>query len=224
METLQSAVEYIGGLSYLGLGITGFLAQAIIPVPEEVVLIALGYLLSIGDFTWYFAFPAIVLGVLLGDIAIFLLSYHGNKALRFTYDNVFSHIVPMDEPFIRRHIKTIIVVSRFVIQLRFLGPFFAGYIKTPLKTFIAYDFPAAIVYALGYIGMGMFFSQRIESILSGINQIKNLIWIIVGVLILIGIIKGLKTFVLSWYYKIEKKEQQDEFLNDVLKKEYTEKN
>jgi membrane protein DedA with SNARE-associated domain len=209
MEALQSAIEFVGGLSYVGLGVTGFLAQAIIPVPEEVVLIALGYLLSVGDLTWYFAFPAIIIGVLLGDLAIFLLSYHGNKSLRFTYEKIFSHIVPIDEPFIRRHVKTIIVVSRFVIHLRFLGPFFAGYIKTPIKTFIAYDFPAAVVYAIGYIGIGMFFSQKIDMILSGVNLLKNIVFVIVGIALVVSITKGLKKLVLNWYYKTESREYKE---------------
>lgn len=203
MEILQTTIEQLGSLSYIGLFVVGFLAQAVIPVPEEMVLIALGYVVSVGGLSWWIAIPVILAGVLVDDVVIFLLSYHGNKAVRFTYEKIFSHIVPMDEPFIRRHIKTIIVVSRFVIQLRFLGPFFAGYIKTPLRTFIAYDFVAAIIYSLIYIALGAFFSNKLELIIGGINQAKNIVWIVVGILLIISLIKGLKKIILGWYAKKE---------------------
>lgn len=208
MELLQSTITQLGSFSYLGLFVVGFLAQTVIPIPEEIVLIALGYVVSFGGLSWWIAAPMILVGVLVDDIILFLLSYHGNKAVRFAYNKIFSYIVPINESFIRRHIKTIIVISRFVIQFRFLGPFFAGYIKTPLRTFIIYDFIAAIAYSLIYIAIGAFFSHRIDLIIGGINQVKNIVWIIIGILLIIALISSLKKFVLTWYTKTGQTKQE----------------
>ncbi len=206
MEAFQEVVVSIAGISYIGLFITGFLAQAVIPVPEELVLLALGYVISLGGLNWFIAVPVVIGGMLLSDIIIFYLSYSGNKIVYWVYNKIFAKIVPMDEPFIRKHIKPIIVVSRFMIQLRFLGPFFAGYIKTPFKTFIQYDFPSAVVYAGIYMGMGIFFNKKIELIIGGINQAKNIVFIVLGIIIAISLTKGLKKIILDWYTKKEQEE------------------
>lgn len=206
METTQSAIAHIGSLSYFGLFILGFLAQAVIPIPEEAVLVILGYVIGMGTLSWYIAIPAVIAGMLISDIIIYALAYSGNKVVHWVYQKIFAKIVPLDDVFIKKHIKKIIVIARFLIQLRFLGPFFAGYTKTPWKTFVAYDFPAAIVYGTFYIGIGIFFRNKLELILSGVGQVKNLILIAIGIILLITITKGLKKVMLNSYNKMFKKE------------------
>ena len=52
MQEISIITESIGGLTYGGIFILALLPNLFIPVPEEIVLLAMGYLTGIGIFAY----------------------------------------------------------------------------------------------------------------------------------------------------------------------------
>lgn len=180
-------IAQAAGYSYIGLFVVGFLANVFVPVPEEIVLLAIGYLVGTGAVGFIPTVLAVILGALLSDFIFYELSYRGNKIVKIIYEKYFSRVIPLSTSFIEANIKKIIFISRFLIQFRFLGPFLAGYVKFPRKKFLWLDLAALAVYTTFFIWLGFTFQGRIERIVSGIGQAHNII-IAIAILIAVGFI------------------------------------
>lgn len=194
-------LKQIAALSYAGIFGTSFLANIVVPVPEEVVILAIGYVAGTGTINFWITLPIVIAGMLLSDIIMFSLSLHGNKIVRTVYDKFFAKIVPMNQEFVERHITKIVFVSRFLVNLRFIGPFLAGQAKISYKRFILIDGLAITIYASVLLWAGHYFSGRIESIFSGVGIFKNVLLIIFAVLILWSVGQAIK----KAFLKFEKK-------------------
>ena len=66
-------------LSYLGTFIVMALSGTLVPVPEEIMLLLIGYASGTGLSNIYLTFAAAALGVMVGDSVLFFLSLKGNK-------------------------------------------------------------------------------------------------------------------------------------------------
>lgn len=204
MET-NEIIRHVGALSYFGIFGTAFIANIVVPVPEEVVILAIGYVVGAGTMNFWIVLPIVIMGMLLSDVIMFGLSLHGNKIVRTVYDKFFAKIVPMNDEFITRHIRKIVFVSRFLVNLRFIGPFLAGQAKMSYKKFILIDGAAIIIYASALLWAGHYFSARIESIFSGAETLKNVILVIIGIVVLITLTKSIKAAFLRFEMKGIKK-------------------
>jgi membrane protein DedA with SNARE-associated domain len=105
--------------------------------------------------------------------------------------------VTHDDTFIERHIKKIIFFSRFLVQLRFLGPFLGGTKKVPLRTFLTYELAALCIYVPLLLSVGAYFRNRLEAILEGLGTVHNIILIIIGAVILLSVIGLLRRLFLG---------------------------
>lgn len=186
-------------MSYLGILGISFLANIIVPVPEEIVILAIGYVAGTGRINFWFTLPIVILGALLSDAGMFALSRRNNPIVRGFYDRFFSKIFPINQSFIDAHIEKIVFSARFLVQLRFLGPFLAGQAKMTWRKFLSYDISALIIYVSVLLWAGHYFAARIDKIFDDVNQIKNIFLILAGVVILWSIGQLLKKFFLGEY-------------------------
>lgn len=200
MET-NEIIRQVAALSYLGIFGVSFLANIVVPVPEEVVILAIGYVVGSGDFNFWIALPIVIAGMFLSDIIMFALSLHGNKIVRAAYDKFFAKVVPMNQEFIEKHIKKIVFVARFLVNLRFIGPFLAGQAKMSYRQFTIIDGGAIVLYATILLWAGHYFSNRIESIFSGVGMFKNILLVVILVVLLISVGQAIK----KAFFKFEKK-------------------
>lgn len=185
-ESTTALISQLGSLSYIGIFITSFLANVVVPVPEEVVLIIFGYLSKVHtSLSLVYLVPIVICGVLLSDIIMYSLARSNNRLVTFFYNKLFSHLFsPESSQWVGQNIKKIIFFSRFMIQFRFLGPFFAGQQKTPFKTFLLYDLLAVSFYVPLYIIIGRFFYKKLNLIIYNVNIVKNIVLVVfVGILV-----------------------------------------
>ncbi len=204
METSE-IIRHVGALSYLGIFGISFLANVVVPVPEEVVILAIGYVVGAGTMNFWVVLVIVIAGMFLSDLIMFTASLRGNKIVRLAYDKFFARLIPMNDEFIARHINKIVFVARFLVNLRFIGPFFAGQAKMSYKKFMLIDGAAIIIYAATLLWAGHYFSGRIESIFSGVGTVKNVILVVVGLVLLITITQAIKKAFLRFEMKGEKK-------------------
>ena len=189
MTGFDTLIIQLGTLSYLGIFGISLLANMVIPVPEEIVVLAIGYVAGTGHINGYMLVPIIILGLVISDTALYFLARSGNKFIVGFYNKLFARKAEARREWIGAHIEHVIFFSRFMMQLRFLGPFFAGQNKTPLRTFYTYELAALVLYVPFLVWAGGYFQNRIHEIINGIGLVRNAILLLVGVAILISIFK-----------------------------------
>ena len=189
MSLTQSLIAEIGVLSYVKIFGISLLANLIIPVPEEIVILILGYLAGTGKINGFYIVPIIIFGLLISDICIYMLSKHGNKLVNFFYTKVFAKKIVGKEVWINQHLEKVVFFSRFLMQLRFLGPFFAGRTGMPLRKFITIELAALVIYVPFLVWAGGYFQNRIEAIVNGVGLVRNIVLIVFSALILIWVWK-----------------------------------
>jgi len=191
----------LGGLPYGGMFIIAFLSNIFLPVPEEVILLAVGYLTGIGIFTYPLMVGIFVLGMLISDYLLYSLSYKGSKLVKKLHKRLEKKGLLKDEKYLKKHIKKIIFFSRFLIYLRFIGPVVAGSLKTDRKTFLIYDFLALVIYVNIFLGLGNYFHEQIKFITDGVARFKNYFEIVIIAIITVLVLKFIQKNFLKWMKK-----------------------
>lgn len=195
----EEIIKQISLLSYGGIWLTAFAANVIVPIPEEGVLLLLGYVA--GGPTWNGLIILLIVytGVIASDILIYSLAKAGNKFVTGAYNKLFATKVEARREWIEKNMDKVIFFSRFLIQLRFLGPFLAGHMKVPFKRFITLDALALLLYIPLYLTLGWYFRSRIDFILSGIGVVRNVIITLGIILIVLFALKFLR----KKYYNVK---------------------
>ena len=133
----EEVIKQLGALSYGGIWVVSFLSNVVIPIPEEIILLALGYLSGTGAVNGIIIIPLVITALLVNDVIIYKLSQRGSRITTFLYNKFFAkRIEKKGEVWVNTNIKSIIFYSRFLMQLRFLGPFLAGSQKLKQKDFV----------------------------------------------------------------------------------------
>jgi membrane protein DedA with SNARE-associated domain len=199
MELGPEILNEVGALSYAGVFLLSLLANFVVPIPEEITLLALGYLVGTGIFKGYLIIPIVIAGLLISDIVLFILAKRGSRIVTYFYEKFFAKRIAKrgGARWTNRHIGKIIVISRFLVQFRFLGPFLAGHRKIPIGKFIRYELLALIIYVPLYILLGAFFHNKVRYIITKVDVLRNIILIAIVVIIVIAVFK----FIYRFFFK-----------------------
>ncbi len=133
---------------------------------------------------------------------MYFLSRGGNKWVNMFYQKVFAGKLGDKLKWMNANINKVVFFSRFMVQLRFLGPFMAGQVKMPFKKFILIELAALFVYVPLFLGLGNYFHSRISSIIDGVNVVRNAILIFAGFVAIFAIFKILKKKLMKIFEKI----------------------
>ncbi len=202
MNGTELLIAELSSLSYFGIFLISILANVFIPFPEEVVLLGLGYLSGTGSANIWLLIPIVMSGLLISDIGMYFLSRGGNKWVNMFYQKVFAGKLGDKLVWMNANINKVVFFSRFMVQLRFLGPFMAGQVKMPFKKFILIELAALIIYVPLFLGLGNYFHSRISSIINGVNVARNAILILAGFFVIFAIFKILKKKLMKIFEKI----------------------
>ncbi len=168
------------------------------PLPEDIPLVAAGYLVWDGTMTW---FPAILVtmgGVLIGDTILFFVGRHlGLNVLRQErFQKIFKpKKVKRTRAYFRKYGDKLVFFARFVAGFRAVAFFMAGAMHMEYKRFITLDALAALLsvpiwIVLGY-GLGHFFGDEITDILKSLKEVKTVFTIVVAVIVVIVLVRML---------------------------------
>jgi membrane protein DedA with SNARE-associated domain len=181
---VSSQVE---GLSYFGTFVVMVLSGHLVPVPEEILLLLIGYASGIGVTNVYGAFVVSSLGVIVGDSMLFFLSRNGNKYIEKFKNKLSPNKLSRYENLMKAHAGKTIFLSRFIITIRFFSPILAGSINVKWKTFALADFPAVIIYVGAFIFLGYHFNNDIASLITEVKFARHIIFVllitVIGLLI-----------------------------------------
>lgn len=185
-------------LTDLSGGVTYFIIFGILvacglgfPLPEDIPLIATGYLIWDETLKWVPAIGITMVGVLIGDSILFFI---GRKlGVRFLEQGKVQLMKPervrRAQAYFRKYGEKIVFFARFVAGFRAAAFFLAGAMKMPYTRFIWLDGLAAalsvpIWIVLGY-GIGHYFGDDIHEILLKVKHLKNGFTILVFTALLI---------------------------------------
>jgi membrane protein DedA with SNARE-associated domain len=167
----------VGVLFICGLGI---------PIPEDITLLAAGFLAGMERISLTGALIAGFTGVMLGDALMFFLGRRYGKRI-FSLPGLRKFITPerilAAEDKIRRNGPFICFVARFLPGLR--SPVFAmsGALGVKPSTFFMLDGFAALISVPVWVGLGYFFGHNMDEARARAQEIQG--YVLTGVILLV---------------------------------------
>lgn len=178
------SIADVAGLTYGSMFTLALAANMVVPVPEEIVLLVVGYFTAKGHFSFLYSYAIFVSGMFISDTILYFMAYKGARITKRLAKKVESNRHLRDEGFVRKHIKKIIIMSRFVMYLRWIGPVLSGVAKVKYKTFALYNAIALAIYVPFVLWLGRYFENYIDNILSDINRVQNVFLFIFSIITL----------------------------------------
>lgn len=186
LTDLSGSVAYLivfGILLACGLGF---------PLPEDIPLIATGYLIWDETMSAFPAFLICMLGVLIGDSVLFYIGHRMGFAVlkRPRFQKLFPpKKVRRTKAYFRKYGDKIVFFARFVAGFRAVAFFMSGALHLKYRRFLLFDALAALLsvpiwIVLGYF-LGHFFGDEFGRMMHGIKEAKTIFTVIVSIAIVV---------------------------------------
>ena len=182
-------MHYLQHLSYFGIFLLLALLDVLIPLPEEIILILVGYTVYFSTLDPSLTILVAIAAFLVGDNTTFWLSRGGNRLIaRFTTKSA-TPLIERYSQKMRSKAGITLLIMTFVPSIRFFAPIVAGSVRTPWKVFILYDLMVVGLYVSAYLLAGYFFHSQINGIIKEFEMLGHLM--IYVLLLGIGLLLGL---------------------------------
>jgi membrane protein DedA with SNARE-associated domain len=166
----ELAIPYLAELSYLAIPIVLFLGSSgLIPLPEEVILLIIGYAAYTDVLHLWPAIGIAVLGVVVSDVIHFYCATHGHGILKRL---LHGKTVKRVQRSVERHGWWTVFIARFIPVMRILTPWVAGGAGMKFRTFLSANVLGALIqtpiiiwigHRLGpQVGKGIVFIEKID--------------------------------------------------------------
>lgn len=191
----MNALEVLVNYGPLILFIVVFLEQAGIPIPAIPLLVTAGALAGAGKMHVGVALLVPLFAAALPDLAWFYLGRsRGGKVLGLLCKVSLEpdSCVRSSENLFRRYGARTLLIAKFVPGLSTIAPPLAGMVGMSIPTFILYDTAGAFLWIVVSEGVGLLFSNQLESMMTLFDQAGE--WILIAALIGIAIFIGHKFY------------------------------
>jgi membrane-associated protein len=172
-----------------------------VAIGGEILILAVGFLSSLGYFNILLAILVATLGVIIADTFFYLLGRIGRKQVFHRVAKFFrisKERIEKSEKFFKKHDIKAMLLVRFVYGLRAMTLIIAGVSKMKYHRFFFYNFIGTFTWALILGILGYFFGESYEIISEYVENIILSISIgaIIGVIILL-IITLIKKYIIQ---------------------------
>ena len=172
---------YIEHFTYVGLFVVLMLCGLGLPIPEDVALLAGGYLAHRGITRYPITLVVSLLGVVTGDNSLFFMGRRFGTGLVRYFTLAWpgrQHQIERIERFMQRHGAPAIFYARFLAGLRALVYLSAGSFGVRPAVFLLYDLLGAMISVPIVVTLGYIFGKQIEMIVRYIGGFERLIVIV----------------------------------------------
>jgi len=177
-------LSYLLLYKYTTLFIIVFLAGFCVPIPINILLMAVGALSLEGNFNFYLALVTGSIANLLGDVAaLFIFRRYGHAILRDKFVQKYSFFIRL-ERFFERHVNISIFVSRIIGIFGTPVNFLSGYLKISITRFVIFDYIGNFVFVYLFLGIGALVGDRWLAASDFVNAAMN----VIAVILLVSII------------------------------------
>jgi membrane protein DedA with SNARE-associated domain len=172
---------YIEHFTYLGLFVVLMLCGLGMPIPEDVALLAGGYLAHRGVTRYPITLAVSLLGVVVGDNSLFFMGRRFGTGLVRYFTLAWPgrlHQIERIERFMQRHGARAVFYARFLAGLRALIYLSAGSFGVRPAVFLLYDLLGALISVPIVVTLGYIFGKQIEMMVGYIGGFERLIVIV----------------------------------------------
>ena len=180
MLVLVSA--YIEHFTYVGLFVVLMLCGLGLPLPEDVALLAGGFLVHRGVTHYPMTLAVALVGVVAGDNSLFFLGRRfGTGLVRYFGINRPGTKIQIDRirDFMERHGHRAIFYARFLAGLRALIYLSAGSFGVTPARFFMYDLLGALISVPIVVSIGYLFGGQLEVAIHYVGGFERVIWVVV---------------------------------------------
>lgn len=172
-----------------------------VAIGGEILILAVGFLSSLGYFNIFLAILVATLGVVIADTVFYLLGRIGRKKVFHRIARFFrisDKKIKKSEEFFKKHDVKAMLLVRFVYGLRAMTLIIAGVSKMKYHRFFLYNFIGTFTWAMILGVLGYFFGESYEIISQYVENIilSISIGLIIGVIILL-IITLVKKYIIK---------------------------
>lgn len=172
---------YIEHFTYLGLFVVLMLCGLGLPIPEDVALLAGGYMVHRGVTRYPITLVVALVGVVAGDNSLFFLGRRfGTGLVRYFGLARPGRQVQIQriQKFMERHGHRAIFYARFLAGLRALIYLSAGSFGVRPAVFLMYDLLGALISVPIVVSLGYIFGKQLELIVRYMGGFERLIMIV----------------------------------------------
>ncbi|MFZ1887857.1 MAG: DedA family protein [Candidatus Binataceae bacterium] len=176
------ASAYIEHFTYAGLFVVLMLCGLGLPLPEDVALLAGGFLVHRGVTHYPMTLAVSLVGVVAGDNSLFFLGRRfGTGLVRYFGINRPGTKVQLDRirDFMERHGHRAIFYARFLAGLRALVYLSAGSFGVTPARFFFYDLMGAVISVPIVVSIGYLFGGQLEMVIHYVGGFERVIWVVV---------------------------------------------
>lgn len=186
-DIFQTVTGYLEHFTYLGIFIILFLCGLGLPIPEELTIVAAGYISYLGLTKWPIATVVCLCAIVCGDLLTYYIGRHwGMNVLRSRFFRKLlseSHLQRVNRYFSTYGAKTIFF-SRFFAGVRFCSYFVAGTARVKVSTFVLMDFLGAMISVPISVYAGYYFGSDIEKGLHYLHRGKQIFLLVLTAIII----------------------------------------
>lgn len=156
-NAIQWLVDLVHTLGYPGIFIMTFLESTFVPIPSEITMIPVGYLVQQGHMNLFLALFCSITGTIGGALFNYYLAYHYGRRFMYAYGKYFffghDKMEKLDKFFIK-HGEISTFTGRLVPGLRHFISFPAGLAHMDLKKFCIYTGAGGAIWMSTLMGVG----------------------------------------------------------------------
>ena len=172
---------YLEHFTYAGLFVVLALCGLGLPMPEDVALLAGGYLVHRGITRYPLTLAVALFGVVSGDNSLFFIGRHwGTGIVRyFGVSRPGSQMqIERIRAFMQRHGHRAIFYARFLAGLRALVDLSAGSFGVRPAVFLLYDLLGAVISVPIVVSLGYLFGRQLEIVVHYLGGFERLLLIV----------------------------------------------
>ena len=176
MPVFDFIVNYLDNLSYLGIFFVFIIP--FLPIPEEVLLLGIGYLVDMGGLNIYAAVAVSIGGIMAADNIWYWLGRSPSKITTKLRNKIGEERMAVYERMLKKHTGKYIFLSRFIPGARAIGPSLAGSMKLNKNHFWFFNVMSVFLYAPIFIFLGYFFNYNLEMVMNKIISARHIVFIL----------------------------------------------
>ncbi len=192
------ALHILSQISYPGLFVL-LIAINFLPLPEELLLLSLGYLTAAGLGNVFLIIAISILSLAISDNILFWFSKRSSGYVEYFEKKIMEEKFAKYKKLMDEHMNKTVFFLRFISTLRLLGPFLAGSKKTAWKKFQIFDLLALMIYVPTLIFLGSIFYSQLAVFVIKIHALRHASFVLF--LIILGILS--KILISDRIYKKE---------------------
>jgi membrane protein DedA with SNARE-associated domain len=175
-------MQYIGHLSYTGIFMLLAFLDALIPLPEEIILIMVGYTAFFDPLDPVLAIMVSVAAFLAGDTMTYMLSRTGSRLINRFKNRIAPFLLEEYSGRMRENAGLTMLFMTFIPSIRFFAPVVCGAVRIPWRIFFMYDIAAVSLYVSFYLLLGYFFHFQLRQIIHEFELFRHLSFYFISII------------------------------------------